>query len=42
MAKYTVNEAVKSEVHARVKSLLEKFPVYPQLNLEFLKKHFVK
>jgi glycine hydroxymethyltransferase len=42
MAKYTVNEAVKSEVHARVKTLLEKFPVYPQLNLEFLKKHFVK
>jgi glycine hydroxymethyltransferase len=40
-AKYTVSEAVKSEVHARVKSLLGRFPVYPQLDLEFLKKNFV-
>jgi len=39
-AKYTVSEAVKSEVHERVKSLLGKFPVYPQLDLEFLKKNF--
>jgi glycine hydroxymethyltransferase len=40
-AKYAVSNAVKSDVHARVKSLLERFPVYPQLNLEFLKKYFV-
>jgi len=39
-AKYTVSEAVKSEVHGRVKSLLGRFPVYPQLDLEFLKKNF--
>jgi glycine hydroxymethyltransferase len=39
-AKYTVNEAVKSEVHERVKSILERFPVYPQLDLEFLKANF--
>jgi glycine hydroxymethyltransferase len=39
-AKYTVSEAVKSEVLERVKSLLGKFPVYPQLDLEFLKKNF--
>jgi len=41
-AKYTVNESVKSEVHKRVNSLLDRFPVYPQLNLDFLKKHFVQ
>jgi glycine hydroxymethyltransferase len=39
-AKYIVNETVKSDVHSRVKSLLERFPVYPQLDLEFLKKSF--
>ncbi|MDR0322239.1 MAG: glycine hydroxymethyltransferase [Treponema sp.] len=41
-AKYSVDPSVKSEVHARVKVLMEKFPVYPQLDLELLKKHFVK
>ncbi|WP_461246491.1 glycine hydroxymethyltransferase [Treponema sp. R6D11] len=41
-AKYIVNDAVKNEVHTRVKSLLERFPVYPQLNLDLLKKYFVK
>jgi len=41
-AKYIVSEAVKSEVHARVKALLERFPVYPQLNLDLLKKYFVQ
>jgi glycine hydroxymethyltransferase len=41
-AKYTVNDAVKNEVHTRVKSLLERFPVYPQLNLDLLKKYFVQ
>jgi glycine hydroxymethyltransferase len=39
-AKYTVNEAVKTEVLAQVKSILERFPVYPQLDLEFLKTNF--
>jgi glycine hydroxymethyltransferase len=41
-AKYTVNEAVKNEVHTQVKSILERFPVYPQLDLEFLKTNFCK
>jgi glycine hydroxymethyltransferase len=41
-AKYILNDAVKSEVHTRVKSLLERFPVYPQLNLDLLKKYFVQ
>jgi glycine hydroxymethyltransferase len=41
-AKYIVDNAVKSEVHKRVKSLLERFPVYPQLNLDLLKKYFVQ
>ena len=41
-AKYTVDEAVKSEVQTRVKSLLERFPVYPHLNLDLLKKYFVQ
>ena len=41
-AKYAVDEAVKSEVHKRVNSLLERFPVYPQLKLDLLKKYFVQ
>jgi len=41
-AKYIVNDAVKSEVHTRVRSILERFPVYPQLNLDLLKKYFVQ
>jgi glycine hydroxymethyltransferase len=39
-AKYLVSEAVKSEVHERVKTLLVRFPVYPQIDLELLKKSF--
>ncbi|MDR2542689.1 MAG: glycine hydroxymethyltransferase [Treponema sp.] len=40
-AKYNVDAKVKSEVHERVKTLMERFPVYPELDLQFLKKHFV-
>ncbi|MCL2265473.1 MAG: glycine hydroxymethyltransferase [Treponema sp.] len=40
-ANYIIDEAVKRDVHARVKTLMERFPVYPELDLEFLKKHFV-
>jgi glycine hydroxymethyltransferase len=40
-AKYNIDAAVKAEVHARVNSLMEKFPVYPELDLELLKKLFV-
>jgi len=39
-AKYILDEAVKNEVHARVKALMERFPVYPQLDLAFLKDNF--
>jgi glycine hydroxymethyltransferase len=39
-AKYTIEEKAKTEALDRVKKLLEKFPVYPELDLEFLKKAF--
>jgi glycine hydroxymethyltransferase len=40
-AKYNIDADVKNEVHAGVKALMEKFPVYPELDLELLKKYFV-
>jgi glycine hydroxymethyltransferase len=40
-AKYNIDAAVKSEVFTRVKTLMERFPVYPELDLELLKKSFV-
>ena len=40
-AKYILDASVKSDIHARVKALMDRFPVYPQLNLELLKKYFV-
>jgi len=39
-AKYIISEEVKNEVHALVKTLMAKYPVYPELDLEFLKKSF--
>jgi glycine hydroxymethyltransferase len=39
-AKYTIDKNAASEARARVKTLLDKFPVYPNLDLELLKKHF--
>jgi len=39
-AKYVIAEAAKTEALERVKKLLDKFPVYPELDLEFLKKSF--
>jgi len=39
-AKYIIDETVKSEVHLRVKALMDKYPVYPELDLEFLKNAF--
>jgi hypothetical protein len=35
-----VEEKAKAEVLDRVKKLLDSFPVYPGLDLEFLKKSF--
>jgi glycine hydroxymethyltransferase len=40
-AKYTIDASVKNSVQERVKKLMDNFPVYPQLDLELLKKHFV-
>ena len=39
-AKYIIDEKTKTEVLDRVKKLLDRFPVYPELNLEFLKEAF--
>jgi glycine hydroxymethyltransferase len=39
-AKYVIEEKARAEVLGRVKKLLDRFPVYPQLDLEFLKKAF--
>ncbi|MDR0502535.1 MAG: glycine hydroxymethyltransferase [Treponema sp.] len=39
-SRYTIDAATKSEIHARVKNLMERFPVYPELDLKLLKKYF--
>lgn len=39
-AKYVIDENVIAEAHARVKDLLDQYPVYPQIDLPFLEKHF--
>lgn len=39
-AKYTVDEKAVATGRARVKKLLDRFPVYPNLDLELLEKHF--
>jgi glycine hydroxymethyltransferase len=40
-ARYLINEKVKAEAIERVKRLLDRFPVYPDLDLELLKEAFV-
>ncbi|MDR1107140.1 MAG: glycine hydroxymethyltransferase, partial [Treponema sp.] len=40
-AKYVIDEKVKAGAVDRVKKVLDRFPVYPELDLEFLKKAFV-
>jgi glycine hydroxymethyltransferase len=40
-AKYLINEAAKAEAISRVEKLLARFPVYPELDLDLLKKAFV-
>jgi glycine hydroxymethyltransferase len=40
-AKYVVAEAAKKQALDRVKKLLDRFPVYPELDLSYLKKVFV-
>ncbi|MDR1306212.1 MAG: glycine hydroxymethyltransferase [Treponema sp.] len=39
-AKYTIEPGAKAEALDRVKKLLDRFPVYPELDLEFLQKAF--
>jgi glycine hydroxymethyltransferase len=41
-AKYAIEPKAKEEAKKRVASLLSRYPVYPELDLAFLKKHFVK
>jgi glycine hydroxymethyltransferase len=41
-AKYVVEASAKTEALKRVKTLLSRYPVYPELDLEFMKKYFVK
>jgi glycine hydroxymethyltransferase len=40
-SKYIIDPGVKTEALQRVKKLLDRFPVYPQLDLALLKKAFV-
>ena len=40
-AKYIIEASVKYEIKKRVKNLIDRFPVYPELDLELLKKHFI-
>jgi glycine hydroxymethyltransferase len=38
--KYDIPESVVEEGRARVQSLLNRFVLYPELDVEFLKSHF--
>lgn len=40
-AKYTIDDKARREAKQRVRDLLNRFPVYPQLDLDFLKEHFL-
>ena len=40
-AKYNIETNAKTAIQARVKNLMDRFPIYPQLDLELLKKVFV-
>ena len=41
-AKYIIDEKAKAEALERVKKLMDRFPVYPGLDLKFLKEAFVE
>jgi len=38
--RFSLDESAASEARARVKALLDRFPVYPELDLALLQKHF--
>ena len=40
-AKYNIDTTVKDGVLRRIQNLMERFPVYPELDLQFLKNYFV-
>jgi len=39
-AKYATEESAQNEARTRIKTLLDRFPVYPELDLAFLQEHF--
>jgi len=39
-AKFVTDEAALEEARKRVKALLDKYPVYPELDLQLLKQQF--
>ncbi|MDR1929319.1 MAG: serine hydroxymethyltransferase, partial [Treponema sp.] len=39
-AKYTIEEKARTEALDRIKKLLDRFPIYPELDLDFLKRFF--
>ena len=39
-AKYFIDEKAKTDARARIKNLLDRYPVYPQLDLALLQKYF--
>jgi glycine hydroxymethyltransferase len=41
-SKYLIEAKAKAQALERVKALQNRFPVYPELDLEFLKEAFVK
>jgi len=40
-AKFDISEEVVLNAKKRVKALVDKYPVYPELDLDFLKAHYV-
>ncbi len=40
--KYILDDKIRLEALAKVDKLLSRFPLYPELDLEFLEKHFIK
>ncbi len=40
-SKYNINAEAKTAILKRVKNLISRFPVYPQMDLELLKSSFV-
>jgi len=39
-AKFILDAKAEQEAKSRIKALLDRFPVYPQLDLAFMESHF--